>query len=453
MMMKYSTPAGIAKIEGMINGLTDNLGDYVTQVILAKTQPFIEQVAPAAELKLKEVAYTAGENIGYQLSEKLVEPFKEIIENGIDKVADKFEVPETSAEVYADKLSDLVGKKIANLTAPVLGDKIGNMLVDLVNEGLDKAEEAIVGDAADNNEKPSLVMHEKKAVLSLQEAQNKLYNERMLLGDGGQLESFTVLIQALVNLVPTAVDTLKLARSQVSKAANFMNTIFAGLQETGPAIFDSLAYYWSLLWTVYFCLLGSFTLFMLYYGLWASGYCGGPKPIDDEYVAPEGCWARLCCLYASCCSCVQKTHDTTICLWSCLILLQILVLVIFIVSIVLCILAAVQAFLMAGCGQVYLLGDASICAATLEGLKGWLDNFHVVQLGEVLEEICVTENLTTCTVMSEKMSTAAILTTTFSFLATILSLQMIIETAVQHEQARFRRGIIMNDKKKDEETN
>eukprot|EP00928_Gymnodinium_smaydae_P072451 TRINITY_DN557_c1_g1_i3.p1 TRINITY_DN557_c1_g1~~TRINITY_DN557_c1_g1_i3.p1 ORF type:complete len:171 (-),score=29.70 TRINITY_DN557_c1_g1_i3:12-473(-) len=131
--------------------------------------------------------------------------------------------------------------------------------------------------------------------------------------------------------------------------------------------------------------------------------------------------------------------DTQLCLWSTVVLMQVIVLVIFAVTIVLCILAGVKAFVVSTCGNIYMLGDVSVCAGLLENLRSWMGTFHVGVPDEVFDPVCTEEALLTCQLLSKKLGTSAILTTVASIIATVLSLQMIIESARLHEMARYRR--------------
>jgi hypothetical protein len=254
-------------------------------------------------------------------------------------------------------------------------------------------------------------------------------------------ETVTTTLRALNNLLPTATATVKSARLEVSKASKNMDGIFSGFEKKGPAIFNNVAYYYKLIWTAYFFFLVPLSLLMLYYAFWAGGYFGGPQPILEDASEPPATWweqASVCC--AGCCACMTKFHDTQLCLWSVVILMQVIVLLIFIVSLILCILAGAQAFIVAGCSQVYIIGDPEVCTASLENLRGLIDTFFVGNIGEdISEAICHEHNLLTCNLIADKMTTAGLYCAVFSFVGTILSLQMLIESAVLHEMARYRR--------------
>jgi hypothetical protein len=136
-------------------------------------------------------------------------------------------------------------------------------------------------------------------------------------------------------------------------------------------------------------------------------------------------------------------HDTQLCFWSCIILLEVVCLLIFVMSLVLTILAGVQAFMVSGCSQVYLLADDKICLETIKVLKNFQESFYVSDpvLEKSLDSVCSNNNLLTCDLISTKMKGSAVHTVVGGFVASVLSFQMIIESACLHTQARYRRTI------------
>jgi len=119
--------------------------------------------------------------------------------------------------------------------------------------------------------------------------------------------------------------------------------------------------------------------------------------------------------------------------------MQIICLLLFVIAIVLCILSGVKAFMLAGCAKVYLLNDRSICQGLVENLKGFLATFVVSDLTEVVGSACDENKLLTCNLITQKMKQSTLLTVIFSFVAFMFSTQMIIDSAILHEQAVYRR--------------
>merc|ERR1719215_229039 len=132
-------------------------------------------------------------------------------------------------------------------------------------------------------------------------------------------------------------------------------------------------------------------LLMLYYAFWAGGYFGGPQPLpkdEDEAERPQT-WLEKCgTCWSCCCACCMRCHDTQLCFWSCVILMQVIVLLMFIISIVLCILAGVKAFITAGCAQIYLLSDQATCTSTMRSVQSFISTFFVLDPNENLADIC-----------------------------------------------------------------
>merc|ERR1719329_823588 len=162
----------------------------------------------------------------------------------------------------------------------------------------------------------------------------------------------TTLLRQLNSVLPTAIETLKFAKKEVSAVSAQLDNVFENFQQQGPRIFNEIASLNRLAWTAYYCLLAPLTLGVLYYGFWASGFFGGPKKVDDTYEEPQGFVDRIRNCYKCCCNCISTYEDTTMCLWSMVLIMQVVVLLVFIVSILLTVLAGVKVFMTAGCSQV-----------------------------------------------------------------------------------------------------
>mmetsp|Transcript_95368 Transcript_95368/g.179313 ORF Transcript_95368/g.179313 Transcript_95368/m.179313 type:complete len:3377 (+) Transcript_95368:49-10179(+) len=251
---------------------------------------------------------------------------------------------------------------------------------------------------------------------------------------------FTVIntvLTALQGALPSVIADLKYARKEVSAVAAQLNNIFGMVKLKGPPIFDLVAALYQTLWTVYFIFFAALTLGLLFYGFWASGYLGGPEASDDDsYEPPVTFKERVAACWRSCMTCMAACHDTALCFWSCIICMEVIVLVLFIVAIILTLLSGIKAFINAGCSQIYLLGDASICTGVLGQVQTWLVNFWS---GGSIANVCNSEYLMTCQLIVGKMKQSVMFTTVGSMMAAVLSFQMIIQSAILHEQARWRR--------------
>jgi len=248
----------------------------------------------------------------------------------------------------------------------------------------------------------------------------------------------TSTLRQFTKILPMAIDVLKDARKEVSSISAQLGNIFENFEKSGPAIFDSIAKVNSNMWTIYYILLAPLTLGILFYGAYASGVFDSDEDEEDEALAASerptgaGCWD-------CCCQCLAVTSDNGACLWSTIILMQIIVLIIFIVSILLTILAGVKTFVTAGCSQVYIINDNKVCTETLKGIANFLATFHVGPVPTSLDFICDVENLKTCQMITDKMSTSTMYTVVGSFAATIFSFELILQTAMLHERMSWRR--------------
>merc|ERR1719375_2491617 len=199
-------------------------------------------------------------------------------------------------------------------------------------------------------------------------------------------------------LLPSAVSTVNGARSEISKVAQMMTSIFATFGTLGPETFGDISFAYSALWTVYFILLLPLTVGTLFYGWWASGYFGGPQAADlqeeseAEAARPKGFCERIGVCYNACCRCCGKCHDSMMCFWSCMIIYQIIVLVIFIVGIVLCMLNGIKLFFSASCLEIYMLDQSDMCLSVLQSVKVFITTFVVDPLIP-LEDTCNQQNL------------------------------------------------------------
>jgi len=342
-----------------------------------------------------------------------------------------------AGDLIGEQLGGMLGDRIANLTSDALGEQIAGVLSDTVDNALERLTDTLTDAAGSLAEDPVLLESRARVVKFDQpdEEEDPL---------SGGFQTLVEQLQQLQNILPIAIDTLQGASAQVSSLAANLDSIFEGFAQKGPEIFDSIASYWNIIWGLYFGFFGALTLGILYYGFWASGYFGGPQPFANpqESEPPADLMGRITVTCRQCYHCFTGCHDSDLCFWSCILLMQVLILVIFIISLVLCILAGVKAFIIAGCAQIYMLGDPTICMETLATLRNWLADFSVGDVvGESLDGMCGSQSLLTCQLISERMAQSTVLTTVFSFLAVILNMQLLIESACLHERAKWMRQL------------
>jgi hypothetical protein len=257
-------------------------------------------------------------------------------------------------------------------------------------------------------------------------------------------------LDQLQSVLPKVIDDVKFAKREVSAVSKQLHSIFDTFEAKGPPIFSKVADLYSTLWTAYYGLFATLTVGILFYGFWATGWFGGSTPAevgeagqDDTYQPPTGFLdrCRMCC--SACTTCMSSCQDSAMCFWSCIILSEVVVLLLFIIAIVLTLVSGIKAFVGSGCSAIYFLADPSICAGILGMVQGWLETFWQ-SAGSQLSDACYSESLLTCYLIEEKMLRSVLYTTAGSMLAAVLSFQMIVNTAQLHEQARWVRYIREN---------
>lgn len=442
MVEQYSTPAGIELLEKQINGFAAKAGDDMIKVVMKKLDKVVHEGAPKLQsginTAIKEVGQKIGAIAGKQVGEPLISALKAPVE---EVIGEALEDKEAGVKI-GDMLSDVVSAKLGNMTSGVLATKIEDFLNKSVNYGIGH-----LGDFMDEDKevgKLSLVEHSEWHQLGGLEGLDEA--EALQLDMSGAMASIAGVLSTMVKLLPQATDNLKFAKKEIGECAKIMDSVFEGFETKGPEIFDNIAGLWKMLWTLYWVVLLPMTLGLLYYGFWASGYFGGPQWADvaegDQEAPPPSTFRdRIgnCC--TACSVCMQDFHDTQLCFWSFIIIFEVVCLLIFVISLVLCILAGVRSFMVAGCSQVYLLSDEQVCQETIVVLRQFLETYAVGIPTTPLDQICGVNNLLTCDAMSSKMKASTLHTSFFSFLAAVLSFQMIIESACLHTRARYRREI------------
>mmetsp|Transcript_54018 Transcript_54018/g.94855 ORF Transcript_54018/g.94855 Transcript_54018/m.94855 type:complete len:922 (-) Transcript_54018:297-3062(-) len=250
------------------------------------------------------------------------------------------------------------------------------------------------------------------------------------------------MLSDLEDLLPAAINSLKNARAPVSSVSSFMSSVFDVMGEKAPPMMESLSKNYKTVWTIYFVLFAVITIVVLFYGFWASGWCGGPQASSD---APEGAGPLTCrdrcrlCVQA-CCTCCTGYEDTNLCFWSFALLAQVVILAMYMVAILVCVISGIKLFLEASCGELYILGDNLICTEGVRSMSAFLPTFWTDQ-DVSIDEVCLHHSLLTCGMLMDSVKTTAGMTITGSIGAAVFSFLLVIESARDHEMARWRRVI------------
>jgi len=483
----YASTEGIQMIETKFENFTTNAIGEVKSLLEERLNGLIVEYEPAMENSIHKAAFQTGEKIGTMVGSILSSPITKTLNESIEKALEASVGP-GAAEELSETLSATLGTEIKNWTADYIGKEAGTLLDDLITKALDsggsvlsnafsnyqthearssKARGLSLAQSAERVE----LKHDLASISSLDaeidhlfQSHNRksfkakkaaLYHQRSQASQASQsgfsIELSTAwtdvynLMTSLYNLIPQGVKMLKGAREDVSKLSANLKSIFKSLFMKGPKIFDEVARIWKVIWVVYFLFLMPFCGFTLYYGFWASGWFGGPRPIDDVEVAPEpptDFSGRLKVLGNSCVHWCRGFHDTNTCFWSILILMQVMVLLTFLISILLVIVAGVEAVMKAGCVSIYVIEDPGSCTQALQSVQSFLQTFAIgdgALTDDNIGQACNEYSLLTCSLISEKMTKSAIYVSIFSFLASIVSLQLVFDSAILHEQAVTRR--------------
>jgi len=267
----------------------------------------------------------------------------------------------------------------------------------------------------------------------------KDYDE-IILELSGAVTFLTSTLSGLKTALPTVVTDLKTAKTTVMGVASTISSIMQVLGVKAPQIMSEVADYYVYLWVAYFTFFALFTSMLTFYAFWANGFFGGPKAdeADSSYEPPSGITARLRTCCTSCLACVNGCTSSHLCFWSCLLCAQVLVLLLFIISIVICLITGIQAFFAAGCSKIYVISDTSVCSGMMQIFQGFLSTFGST-FSVPLLEMCDQKKLTMCKTMSDEISASAIYTIIGALLASVFTFEMLLDSATKHEKIRCTR--------------
>jgi hypothetical protein len=494
MMKKYSTPEGIEHLENKFSNFAKNAATDILKTVKKSVGDLINKSAPALTGGLRDAIESTGMELGHTIAEVVATPLGKGLGPAIGHILGKLVGKE-----QGDKIADHIANYFSNNIAGNVGDLLGKQLTGLLNNLVDEAllsiedvlnkinshgssvsllhmstENLLVGQVATSGPEEEALLASldkqlgsaiRKAQLAVRDAIEAGVEARKKAGitdhhlalhrahlDGysdletgasNAISTIVSQIQSLRNMLPLASKTIIFARTEVSKLAKNLDSIFETFADKGPPIFQSVAGMWKMAFTLYFFVMLLFPLILLYYAFWAGGWFGGPGTLPEQAEAEvakqeKGCCATIC---DACCNCWIMYHDTTLCFWSCCIFLQIVTLLLFLVSLLFCILAAVQIFLASGCAQVYMLGDGSVCGNTLLNLRAFLASFLPGVHDDHMPSACHDKSLLLGQLIGSAMQNAAMLTVIGSMIASGASFQMIIESATLHSRAVVRREI------------
>jgi len=248
------------------------------------------------------------------------------------------------------------------------------------------------------------------------------------------------LLREIEKVLPGVIDAMTAAQKTVSGFSSVLSSSFTVIEEKAPSGFYAGASLWKMIWVSYYVFYMAINLTLLIWILWFSGFlCSRPAPEQGEYEPPTTFKERMerCC--ASCNACFRSClQDSKACFWAVVILLEILVLVAFLLSLVMAILAGIKIFVHVGCAKVYILGDDTICSEMMVALGKWLESFLAKDVTTPLD-VCEKRNLLVCELIGNALLKSCIFTVVGGLLGAFFNFQLIIETAILHEQAIWNR--------------
>jgi hypothetical protein len=239
------------------------------------------------------------------------------------------------------------------------------------------------------------------------------------------------LLDMMKSFLPTVISDIKFAKKTVSSVASTLKSIFAIFKDMGGKLFDEIADTYASIWTMYYLVFVLATSLILFYAFWAYDWF---KP--DEHTPrqkSDNMALECCCGFLDC---LRDCQDSALCFWSCILVSEVVILIMFVVGILFCIIAGIKAFIAFGCAQIYVLGDNHVCTNIMVGLQSWMETFWK-DMPSNIEDACESDTLVACEAMSKTLMSSAKQTVIGSFVAAFFSLQMIFLSAKLHERARY----------------
>eukprot|EP00435_Cladocopium_sp_Y103_P025577 s487_g6.t1 len=255
----------------------------------------------------------------------------------------------------------------------------------------------------------------------------------------GGMTFITSNMKDLQGILPQVVKNLKVAKKEVGAVSGVISSISQILGLKAPPLLLQISKMYKTVWVIYFIFFFLFSVTMLFYAFWSHGWFGGPQAdTAGSSEPPQTFGERMGSCFRSCTACIGSCTSGHLCFWSLLLLAQVIILILFLVSLLICILAGVQAFLGAGCSKIYLLGDNQVCTAVLGIFQIFLKTFGFF---EPLEDTCFHRELLTCKIIRDTTTHQAIVAIVGGLLASVLSFQMLLDSATKHERARCIRAL------------
>jgi hypothetical protein len=448
MMMKYSTPEGIDQLEDTLIDYAEAQMKAMLIVTKKRVSNLIARDAPRA-IPAKD----AGEKIANALNGPLGHGLAPGVEKELRRLLNK-EAAAVSETKLSEEITNLLGEvadtSLASVSssmdkhmkASFLHVEVAKGIQDLHAAGMGTVDSKLMSELATDVETAL-----EEGNFRVRKAGSKLVDEDEEDGIVDILaelvEDALMVLNALTHALPQASKALIFAKKEVSMLGKTLDNIFKVFETKGPEILDLVELYYARIWRMYYILMLTLPASLLFYAFWSGGFFGGPgTKVDQPRVRRPNALAKICGCIEDCCRCCCAAHEwqgyggAECCFWSVILFLQFVVLLLFIMAIIITIIAAVEFFLAAGCAQIYLLGDMTICGNVLKNLRAFLDTIFP-GIGDFPTH-CIDKSLLTCVLIGKKMSSAAQYTVIGSFAAATFTFQMIVESGELHNRALTR---------------
>lgn len=458
MLQTYSTPAGIAKLKSSFDNFVDNALPELMEAVEEKIGDVVTREIPKVVEAIENATYEVGHSFGIAIADKLAGPLGASLEPAIASIASEFFNDSTLGQQIGGNFADVISQVVSNSSREQLGDMVGKYAQEILDSVMSNlATHVTDGKLSDASllqiSSLSSRLHDQ---VSLRRQRTHMLTQT-LHSNADELDlalsfqekfstspawsGMVLQLRELFNVLPLAANAVTFAKKEVFALHKNLHNAFAQLKTKGPTIFETAATTWKIVWILMYCLFVPLTVSLLFYAFWASGYFGGPQPLEgeDEPSPPATIMDKVKVCFHCCCTCFSRCHDKEFFFWSIIVLLQVICLLLFVLAIGLCIVSGVQVLLVSGCMEVYILSDGNVCDSMLLQIREFLKTFHIGKPGETFEGMCTQKGLNTCSTIEQSTKSAAFYTTVFSFLATLFSLQILVESATMHEMAKWRR--------------
>eukprot|EP00747_Dinoflagellata_sp_TGD_P213915 gnl/TRDRNA2_/TRDRNA2_86820_c0_seq1.p1 gnl/TRDRNA2_/TRDRNA2_86820_c0~~gnl/TRDRNA2_/TRDRNA2_86820_c0_seq1.p1 ORF type:complete len:875 (+),score=166.63 gnl/TRDRNA2_/TRDRNA2_86820_c0_seq1:2-2626(+) len=477
MIKEYASDDGINNLEMQIETFAAKGAEDLVKVVENELSALVNRSAPQINAAVSGALHSAGAELGKKIGEVLEEPFTRELAGPLKDILVDLTKDNQSATMLSNQLGSRIGDAMANLTSEMVGDTIGDLLEKGVGAMVNGAAGGINGalkdilslsqeEAAATEEENTnagdvshLMQIQAKGIVmavhrqpqekstahhrtSLEMLEQELHADVVVEATPGEAWSSMVTeLRSLLKILPQGVEAIKSSRKSVVQLSSTLDLTFENFMNAGPNIFSEIASMTKKIWIIYYCIMVPLTLGLLGFAFWTCGFFaaseGADKAVVEEvnYPEPVTIRDRLRVCWTSCTVCLNGNSDSAFCFWSLVLLLETVVLIAFIITIILVVFAEVERFMQSNCMKIYILGDQSVCTDALEKIREFADQFLGVQ---PLTTTCDDFRLLLCKQIKDSMMASASLTTIGSVVATILSFQMIIESAILHERSRLK---------------